>query len=768
MATPFKSFLDFIKSNPISNHSSRVIGNWDNRPRYKGTVSPSVMTYGAQSLNSQSALQTAVVTNVGAFGLPIESITSVGDWIVSNNCPAVLQPGETCQISAVFNPKRAGLHTGGIYVNTGDAAGTEFVELMGVGQGSAVVPPVYPTLSISDGVILPLGSSIIAAYPSGTTALTTYAFETDVAVGSTATATLRLVSTGSVTYGTLPTTVGAFLIQYGEVGAPVTAPATLADGQSLRVALTYQPTAIGASSSILGIVSNSGTVNLTLTGNAVSNAANVPPTITGVPTVPQDIVIGIAAPLDNFVIADANGDTLTATLTTNNGTINGLTDANLTLAGIQLTGTAAQITAAIAAATFTATAVGNANIGISVTDGVNPPVTAGYSFVAALTASLARITISGNQFIRNGQPFRIKAVNWAGFQSNTLCVHGLWRREWKSMMTDLVNMGFNAIRLPFSREGFEQVRTPTDLGALGVGQGPGATDVNPDWMGKTNFELLTMFIDECTARGVYVILDHHSNNYDSLTGTPIDSYWTQPGWLALWGEMATRYGSNTTIIGADLFNEPWATPWSTLRTLFQTCGNHIHTIAPDWLIFCGGGQDSANTFWHGGNLEQVSTLPVTLAIANRVAYAPHEYGHSVGGQSWLATSGNTPANWPLNLNVKRRTVWSYIFEEGIAPVLVGEFGGKFGWNNDGTASGDGNAPFERVWLDNLIDHMNGDFDGNGTTNLTSNQTGMSYAYWVFNANSGDTGGLLIDNTTWSPVFQEKLDLIEPLLNAVPM
>lgn len=1021
--TPFKSFLDFIKSNPISNHSSRVIGNWDNRPRYKGTVSPSVMTYGAQTLNSQSALQTAVVTNVGAFGLPIESITSVGDWIVSNNCPAVLQPGETCQISAVFNPKRAGLHTGGIYVNTGDAAGTEFVQLIGTGSGTIIDPPIetLPSLAISDatitaGVVEPpavVGSASIMNYPSGTTPLTTFAFTGSTEVGAAPSTILRIVSTGTTTYASLPISNPDFTLTYGPLNAPVVAPQTLTDGQALQVNITFNPPTPGTKSRSITFSPTGGTpVSITLSGTAVSapvvpvgkdialyfpneallvdglnyQIADLPidniktinysfftvasngtvgyPLIAGAPQPDATALAGIAALTAlktsgkvfnlsmslggggnsaNFAsaVASANRPAFVTSILAMLGThtvFNGVdidweypattqeeadlvsfitllrqqlnssgragfkisialtANHNNILASISTIGTLvdkiylmtydfadgawpgntttvhaaalyksgpsqfsadtavqAYLTAGVAAAKLHIGVAGFSR-GFANTNGLHQaasggstdydpiylpaqvgpryrlmplvgateywdnvaqatysydgtkrvfnsydsvksveakcdyvtlnglggimlwnavadlPVSSPRSLVSAMhkklvlneTPPLARITISGNQFMRNGVPFRIEAVNWAGFESNTLCVHGLWKRNWKSMMTDLVAMGFNAIRLPFSREGFSQVRTPTDLGALGVGQGPGATDLNPDWMGKTNFELFTMFIDECTERGLYVLLDHHCNNYGTLDGTPTTVYWDKPGWLALWGEMAKRYGHNTTIIGADLYNEPHNVAWSTLRTDFQDCGNHIHTIAPDWLIFCGGGADGANQFWWGGNLDAVGTQPVVLTLPNKVAYTPHEYGHSVGGQSWLATTGNTPANWPLNLNTKRRTVWSYIFENNIAPVLVGEFGGKFGWNNNGTASGDANAPFERQWLRNLIDHMNGDFDGDGTYELTGNQVGMSYAYWTFNANSGDTGGLLIDDATWTLPFTEKLTLLEPL------
>jgi Ca2+-binding RTX toxin-like protein len=70
------------------------------------------------------------------------------------------------------------------------------------------------------------------------------------------------------------------------------------------------------------------------------------------------------------------------TLTTTNGSINGLIDADLNTAGIQLTGSADSINTAFQQATFTATQAGAASIGMSVSDGIASAVTGTYSLLA--------------------------------------------------------------------------------------------------------------------------------------------------------------------------------------------------------------------------------------------------------------------------------------------------------------------------------------------------------------------------------------------------
>jgi large repetitive protein len=130
---------------------------------------------------------------------------------------------------------------------------------------------------------------------------------------------------------------------------------------------------------------NAGTASgvQTITVTAVNDA----PTMAGVPGTAQAVRVGMVAALADFTVADVDSGTLTVTLSATNGTINGVADADGVLAGLQLTGTAASINTAMAAATFTASAPGAASIGISVSDGVAAPVTATYSLTA--TANVA-------------------------------------------------------------------------------------------------------------------------------------------------------------------------------------------------------------------------------------------------------------------------------------------------------------------------------------------------------------------------------------------
>ena len=87
-----------------------------------------------------------------------------------------------------------------------------------------------------------------------------------------------------------------------------------------------------------------------------------------------------------FTVAD-DGSSLIVTLTTTNGVLSNLTDANLGVPGVQLTGTTTSINTALSGARFIATTSGAASIGVNVTDGVNTPATGTYNLNATLAAS---------------------------------------------------------------------------------------------------------------------------------------------------------------------------------------------------------------------------------------------------------------------------------------------------------------------------------------------------------------------------------------------
>ena len=63
--------------------------------------------------------------------------------------------------------------------------------------------------------------------------------------------------------------------------------------------------------------------------------------------------------------------------------------------------------------------------------------------------------------------------------------------------------------------------------------------------------------------------------------------------------------------------------------------------------------------------------------------------------------------------------WGYLYKQNIAPIMMGEFGSTLP------------DPQDKVWLEKLMAYT-----GTGVN-------GMSFTYWSWNPNSGDTGGIAL-------------------------
>jgi endoglucanase len=146
------------------------------------------------------------------------------------------------------------------------------------------------------------------------------------------------------------------------------------------------------------------------------------------------------------------------------------------------------------------------------------------------------------------------------------------------------------------------------------------------------------------------------------------------------------------------------------------------------------GIDSYNGdgYWWGGNLQGAASAPVRLNVANRLVYSAHDYATSVYPQPWFSDP-----SFPANLAGIWDKNWGYLYKNNVAPVLLGEFG---------TTLAD---PRDQTWLKTLLAYT-----GKGTG-------GISFTYWSWNPNSGDTGGILNDD--WTTVNTAKQGYLDPYL-----
>jgi endoglucanase len=325
-----------------------------------------------------------------------------------------------------------------------------------------------------------------------------------------------------------------------------------------------------------------------------------------------------------------------------------------------------------------------------------------------------------------GRTVRLTGVNWSGMETNRYAPIGLEQRNLDDMLDQIVAAGFNTVRLPFSNQllDFSVKRPRINFG------------LNPQLQGLNGLGLVDYIVNGAGRRGLRVILDRHHARADEQTELWYTKEVPEQRWLDDWTMLARRYRTNRAVIGADLSNEPhgaatWgddntATDW---RLAAERAGNAILEVNPDWLIIVEGVQHvGPDTYWWGGNLSAVGQAPVRLSRPERLVYSAHDYGPHESWQTWFS-----PPGFPDNMPDVWRSHWAYLQQDGIAPVLLGEFGGP----SVGSASSD----LEGIWQRRLISFLE--------------QGGFSYTYWVWNPDSW-IGGLLDER---GKVDQTKINLL---------
>ncbi|MFJ6740458.1 cellulase family glycosylhydrolase [Streptomyces sp. NPDC091279] len=332
---------------------------------------------------------------------------------------------------------------------------------------------------------------------------------------------------------------------------------------------------------------------------------------------------------------------------------------------------------------------------------------------------------SGRQILdAAGQQVRVAGINWFGFETANYVVHGLWSRDYKSMIDQMKSLGYNTIRLPYSDDILKSGTVPNSIDF--------SSGKNADLQGLNSLQVLDKIVSYAGQDGLKVILDRHRPDAGGQSALWYTSAVPESTWIANLKALAARYSGQSTVIGIDLHNEPhdpacWgcgdtATDW---RLAAQRAGNAVLSVNPDLLIFVEGVQTfNGVSGWWGGNLMGVGQYPVQLDVPNRVVYSAHDYATSVAQQSWFSDP-----TFPANMPGVWDTYWGYIFKQNIAPVWVGEFGTTL------------QSTVDQKWLAALVTYLRPTAADGGDS--------FSWTFWSWNPNSGDTGGILKDD--WQTV-----------------
>ena len=370
------------------------------------------------------------------------------------------------------------------------------------------------------------------------------------------------------------------------------------------------------------------------------------------------------------------------------------------------------------------------------------------------------LTTKGSKIVdMNGSEVWLTGCNWFGYNTGTNLFDGVWNCNLKETLASIADHGFNLLRIPMSSELLLQWKK---------GEYPKANynnAYNEELNSMNSLEIFDYVVSLCEQNGMKIMIDIHSVKTDAAGHNHPVWYkdeLTEADFIESLRWIAARYKDNDTIVAYDLKNEPHGKPPETpvaiwndsndpnnWKKVAEKAGKAVLKENPHALIviegieiypkdiksnnFTSTNKEDYRITWWGGNLMGVKDYPVDFGsetLNKQIVYSPHDYGPIVYKQPWFEKE--------FTFESLKKDAWDpywlYITDEGIAPILVGEWGGfmqgdYLKWMN---------------YMRQLIDEKK-----------------LNHTFWCFNANSGDTGGLVKDDfKTWD---EEKYGLVKKVL-----
>lgn len=328
---------------------------------------------------------------------------------------------------------------------------------------------------------------------------------------------------------------------------------------------------------------------------------------------------------------------------------------------------------------------------------------------------------------------------------------------WKEQIAQMKSLGFNAIRVPFVPDTLYTSTPVNQLSYLNA-------NLNPELVGRTPLEALDLWMAEADRQGMYILLDFHSVSMQRQYPTwflsnPADKHliynkqtYTKENWTRDLAFVARRYASLNYFFGIDIYNEPngivrWADgdksssdPVNFWKTAAESAAAAVLAANPKLMIFVQGingnfdGKEKKDIPMNWGEDFQPQAYQPLDIPSDKLVLSPHTYGPDVYVKASFGA-----ANFPANL-VEH---WDSLFGQFARkhPVVVGEWGGKYGNGTSGHK--------DAIWQDAFVEY------------LVSKGMRSSF-YWCYTPNSGDTGGILDDQLKVRP---EKMALLRKLWGA---
>jgi len=254
-----------------------------------------------------------------------------------------------------------------------------------------------------------------------------------------------------------------------------------------------------------------------------------------------------------------------------------------------------------------------------------------------------------------GKAVKLRLVNWYGAESPDYVVGGLKYQPVTTIISQIVAMGFNGVRLPWSNQMWQS--NPVVSSSL--------LTANPQFQGEHAQTIYEQVVGDLANAGLMVVLDDHNSNAEwCCSGTDGNTLWynsayPQSAWLSDWKSVATEFKGIPQVIGVDLRNEPrgsatWGGSSSTnWQAAAELGGDAVQSVDSNLLVFVEG-------INYATDLAGAGSLPVRLTVAGHVVYSVHDYGFD--------TTVTSYDQWVSKIQPN----WGYLV--GKVPLWVGEFG----------------------------------------------------------------------------------------------
>ncbi|MEA3443101.1 MAG: cellulase family glycosylhydrolase, partial [Bacteroidota bacterium] len=374
---------------------------------------------------------------------------------------------------------------------------------------------------------------------------------------------------------------------------------------------------------------------------------------------------------------------------------------------------------------------------------------AGYYYASDVIVGLYPNHKKGHLY-HHGELINLRGINWYDIGVQNCDAHGLNDVEYTELLQNIVEMGFNAVRLVYSgnviRNHISGNDEPVSCIATTLGD-------NSIFDGMNEYELLETIVAKCEEMGLYVLLAHQDSIYNgNLWYDTSDIVNTTNEYISNLTMLADSFAQYENVIGIDIVYQPYAAVWNgsgndnDFRSFINIAGSSILQHNSNWLIFAEGVQYTAdaslsaieqselggnNQFGMGENLAGIKNWPVDLPTY-KIVFSPHSFNYN-----FSFVNQNTIDSIDSYLPAINDWRWGYLAED--YALVPGAFG--IGYQE---------YSYSEKWMEHFVKY------------LAEKKIPGSF-YWSLNGNDPAMGILESDFQT---VKQNKLSDLQVLFGTV--